>query len=335
MTNYPTVSFIIPTLNAGRFLERCLSAIRNQDYPAEKIEIIVADANSIDDTRKIAQQYKAKLIDNPLVLHEPGKTLATKEATGELIFYTDADNILAHPNWLKAMVKPYLKEKNILGLLPQTTAPPDSPSLNRYLGYLFTDPLTWFIYGPAANPHDYKQIYQPTIDTKDYKIYRFTAENHPLFGLSQGVGVARAFQRGGAGAADDILSGIQLIKHGGLVAYAPTATLYHYHVEGWADFIKKYRWRIRNNLTQQTKGMGMVNRLAYYNQARKIRRYLFPLYALTLIGPIFDSLRLAVKWRDPVMFWHLPASVSLAILILLEYSRYFLGLKVEPGAYGR
>lgn len=334
-TKEPKVSFIIPTLNAEPFLDNCLQAIKSQDYPAPKIEIIVADAYSTDRTREIAKKYGAKIIDNPTILHESGKTLATKVATGEILFYTDADNIIVGQNWLKLFVQAYSEQSQVMGFLPQTTAPPNSSTLNRYLGYLFTDPLTWFIYGLGANPVDFEKRYKPLIKNENYLVYKFSANDHPLFGLSQGVGVVREFQRGGQGSADDILSGIQLIEQGGLIAYAPEAKIYHYHVASFYDFIKKYRWRIRNNLSQQVKGMGLVNRLNYYDQGKKIRLYLFIPYTLTIVLPIIDAVKLSFKWHSPVMFWHLPASVCLAILILLEYSAKAVGLKKAVGTYGK
>lgn len=332
--HYPSVSFIIPTLNAGRFLSRCLKAISEQDYPKNKIEIIVADAYSTDNTRAIAREFGAKVINNPKILHEPGKTLATKIATGKLLFYTDADNILATKTWLRDMVRPYQEQLDVLGFLPQTVPPPDSSSLNRYLGYLFTDPLTWFIYGPAANPHDYKAIYRPLTATALYDIYRFEVTNHPLFGLSQGVGVASRFKRGGLGYADDILSGIQLIKQGGLVAYVPKAQVYHYHVESLGNFVKKYRWRARNNLNQKVKGMGLVNRLQFFNPTRRLRAVLFIPYSLSMILPTIDAIRLAIKWRDLVMFWHLPACLTLSYIIISEYLKKVLGKNETMGNYG-
>lgn len=334
-TSLPTVSFIIPTLNAERFLGLCLQAIVEQYYPRKNIELIVADAGSTDQTVTIAEEYGAKVVANPAILHEPGKTEGTKHATGQLLFYTDADNILANRQWLKLMAAAYTENKNVVGFLPQTTAPPDSSGLNQYLGYLFTDPLTWFIYGSAANPHDYDARYQPVKSTDRYKLYRFSADDHPLFGLSQGSGVTRDFQRGGAGAADDILSGIQLIEKGGLIAYVPEAYVYHYHVNTFGDFTRKYRWRIRNNLQQQVKGMGLVNRLSYFDKHKKQRLYLFVPYALTLIGPLIDSISLAIKWRSWVMFWHLPASVCLGLLIIFEYSAHKLGFYQKIGTYGK
>ena len=337
MTNLslPTVSFIIPTLNAASILSRCLVAIREQDYPQKKIEIIVADAYSTDTTRAIARKYDAKVIDNPAILHEPGKTLASKVATGDILFFTDADNILAHNNWLRLMVKPYIEQHGVIGFLPQTTAPPDSSSLNQYLGYLFTDPLTWFIYGAAANPAHFDHTYRPITETADYKVYQFTVLDHPLFGLSQGTGISRQFNRTGKGQADDILAGIKLIEEGGKIAYVPEATLYHYHVKSLIDFAKKYRWRIRNNLTKKVKGMGLTHRLVFFNRTRKLRLLLFIPYSLSLILPLIDAIHLARQWRNPVMFWHLPSCLTLTYLILTEYARKLLGFAQPVGTYGK
>ncbi len=40
---FPSISVLIPTLNAASVLEGCLSSIVNQDDQKEKIEIIIAD----------------------------------------------------------------------------------------------------------------------------------------------------------------------------------------------------------------------------------------------------------------------------------------------------
>lgn len=329
----PKVSFIIPTLNAERFLPLCLSAIREQDYPKDKIEIIVADAGSKDKTLLIAKKFKAKIITNPEVLHEPGKTRASKLATGEILFFTDADNILAHKNWLKLMTKPYIDDPKIMGFLPQTIPAPNSNSLDQYLGYLATDPFTWFIYGPSASPRDYPKVYTPVRETPNYKIYKFSAKNHPLFGLSQGVGTRSDFKRGKTGHSDDILAGIKLIAEGGLIAYVPKAGIYHYHVSGLKNFIKKYSWRIKNNLKQEIKGMGLVNRQKYFSKTRKIKMFLFIPYALSIVLPTIDALKLTIKYKDLVMLWHLPTSFILALLILYETLKHLLCRKTTLGAY--
>lgn len=331
--HFPLVSFIIPTLNAAAILPKCLQAIRGQRYPQNKIEIIVADAGSTDNTRKIARSFGAKIIPNPEILHEPGKDSASKIARGEILFFTDADNILSSHQWLNSMMKAYRQHPKIMGFLPQTLPARGSNSLDRYLGYLSTDPLTWFIYGPAAHPRDYAKMYQPIKETSSYKLYTFTTQNHPLIGLTQGFGTKKTFKRGTIGHADDILAAIKLISEGGIIAYVPAAGVYHYHVAGLENFIKKYRWRFRNNVQQKIKGMGLVNRLTYLNSRRRMRMYLFIPYALSVIFPALHALQLTIKHRDPVMLWHVVASWILAVLILYESLLWFLVRKFPMGDY--
>jgi len=334
MRKIPRVSFVIPTLNASSILPRCLKTIREQNYPQKKVEIIIADGGSTDNTLEIAKKYGALTINNPKILHEPGKSLASRIAKGELIFYTDADNILAHKDWLNLMVKPYLENPDILGFLPQTEPPPDSSSLNRYLGYLFTDPFSWFVYGNSANPKDYDKVFKPLKETRDYKIYKFDIHNHPLFGLSQGVGTSSKFKRDEIGESDDLLAGIKLIKEGGIIAYVPKAGVYHYHVNGLSDFLRKYRWRIRNNLTQKIKGMGFINREKFLNSTRRVKSYLFIPYSLTLFFPLIDAVRLSIKYKDSVMLWHFIISIFLAILIFYEALLTLFFRKEPAKVYG-
>jgi glycosyltransferase involved in cell wall biosynthesis len=334
MKKLPEVTFVIPTLNAAEILPRCLSAIRNQKYPQNRVEIIVADGGSMDDTVNIAKSYGAKVIPNPEILHEPGKSRASKAASGEIIFYTDADNVLAQRTWLTNMVKPYMDNPEILGFLPQTIPAQDSNALDRYLGFLFTDPFTWFVYGSAANPKYFGSRYAPIVRKPSYSVYRFPNDDIPLFGLSQGAGTLRTFKRIGPSYSDDITAGINMIKKGGLIAYVPHATVYHYHVSGISNFIRKYTWRVRNNIFQTVKGMGLVYRTSSFSKTRKMRMYFFIPYALSVILPAIDGVMLAFRERDIVMLWHIPATIILACIIVLEYSKtLFLRNEKLPGAY--
>lgn len=331
----PRVSFIIPTLNAAPILRRCLSAIRTQQYPQKNIEIIIADGGSADDTISIAKEFGAKIIKNPEVLHEPGKSRASKIAHGDIFFYIDADNILSHKEWLLCMVKPYIEVKGVVGLLPQTIPAPDSNPIDRYLGYLFTDPFTWFIYGDAANPKTYEKIFRPIKKTHDYQIFKFIGPDYPLFGLSQGVGTVSTFRRIGRAHADDIMAGMKLIDEDGLVAYVPHAGVYHCHVSGLGSFIAKYRWRIRNNISQTVKGMGIENRKKYFSQFRQLKMVLYIPYAFSIMLPFVDAIKLSIKNNDLVMLWHVPISFVLAFLIVSETIRMKLFPKTDPGIYGK
>lgn len=331
---FPKVSFIIPTLNEEKNINRCLSAIRSQLYPQEKVEIIVADAYSKDNTRHIANEYDAIIIDNPEILHEHGKTRAMEKATGEILFFTDADNVLADNHWLTHMTKPYIDDPSIMGFLPQTVPAPDTNGIDTYLGYLCTEPFTWFVYGHATTPRDYGTLYKPTKITNSYKLYQFPIDNHPLLGTAQGFGVnAKLFKRNAQTKGDDILAGINIIEKKGIIAYIPQAGIYHYHISDIGNYIRKYSWRVKNNLQRVYKETGLVNRMKYHSFQRKIRMALFIPYAISILFPLIDSIRLSIKHHNFIMFEHLPATILMAYIIMKEYLLHLLKPHSHLGTY--
>src|SRR5688572_771064 len=104
----PKVSFVIPTLNSARYLDECLAAVRAQDYPRDRLEILLVDAGSTDDTRAIARRHGVdRIMENPLRTGEAGKAIGIREATGELICLVDSDNVLIGRDWLRRMVAPF------------------------------------------------------------------------------------------------------------------------------------------------------------------------------------------------------------------------------------
>ena len=121
--NLPSISVLIPTLNAARVLEKCLESIKKQDYPKEKIEIIIADGGSIDQTLAIARKYGARIFDNPLKTGEAGKAVALKEAKNQIVALIDSDNLLPQKNWLRKMVVPFT-DRRIKGCLLYTSPSP-------------------------------------------------------------------------------------------------------------------------------------------------------------------------------------------------------------------
>lgn len=90
----PTISAIIPTFNEQDYLPYLLTSVENQTLKPS--EIIVADYNSTDETKQIAKSFGAKIVN----VGERGPGIAryegAKHATGDLLFFSDADNILEH-----------------------------------------------------------------------------------------------------------------------------------------------------------------------------------------------------------------------------------------------
>lgn len=141
-----TVSVLIPALNAGTVLQSCLESIASQNHPKSKVEIIVADGGSGDETVGIAKKYGAKVVKNPLKTGESGKAEALRHARGEIIALIDSDNILPHRNWLKMMLKPFSDREIIASEPIKYTYRRHDPILTRYFALLgMNDPICLFL----------------------------------------------------------------------------------------------------------------------------------------------------------------------------------------------
>jgi glycosyltransferase involved in cell wall biosynthesis len=142
-TNWPKVSFITPTLNAEAFLEGCLRSISVQDYPTDKVELVIADGGSKDSTLEIAKRYGAKIFPNKLKTAEAGKAVGMKHATGEYVIMVDADNVIIGKDWLRRMIKPLVEDPELFGSEPLHFAyDPEDGYLDRYFALMgLNDPL--------------------------------------------------------------------------------------------------------------------------------------------------------------------------------------------------
>lgn len=105
---FPLASVVIPVRNEAAFIERCLGAILNQDYPAERMEIIVADGMSDDATREIIRKMpgadRVTVIPNPGIVQAVGLNLAIQKATGEFIVRVDGHTVIA-PDYVRRCVE--------------------------------------------------------------------------------------------------------------------------------------------------------------------------------------------------------------------------------------
>lgn len=143
----PRISILIPTLNAARTLDDCLNAIRKQKYPPDRLQIVIADAGSTDDTRAIAARHNVEtLVENPLKTGEAGKAAAAQAATGDILALIDSDNILPDDDWLSRMTSPFADPEVFASEPLEYTRRESDPELTRYFAMLgMNDPLNLFI----------------------------------------------------------------------------------------------------------------------------------------------------------------------------------------------
>jgi len=96
----PLVTVVMPIRNEGAFLARSLGSVLAQDYPADRLEVIVADGMSDDGTREAIDELRARhpnlvRIDNPGRIVATGLNAAIRRARGEYVVRVDGHTEIA------------------------------------------------------------------------------------------------------------------------------------------------------------------------------------------------------------------------------------------------
>jgi len=109
MKMLPTVTIAMPAYNEEKYIEACIASVQAQDYPRDKIEILVADGRSTDQTREILARLseadpRIKMIDNPARLQAAGLGVLVKQSTGDIIVRMDVHAEYA-PDYVRKCVE--------------------------------------------------------------------------------------------------------------------------------------------------------------------------------------------------------------------------------------
>lgn len=97
---YPDISIIVPHLNQNDALSQCILSLEKQNYPLDKLEVIIVDNGS-----KIVPALNNKVFKGLIVLSEstpgpgPARNTGVSASSGHTLFFIDAD-CTADPHWI-------------------------------------------------------------------------------------------------------------------------------------------------------------------------------------------------------------------------------------------
>ncbi len=110
-SNQPSVTVVVCSYNRASLLRQTLAGITRQDYPADRLEVLVIDNNSTEDIRSVVAEFIGKPHPPRLVTetnqgldHARNRGLA--EARHDIILFADND-ILVEPDWVRRMAEPF------------------------------------------------------------------------------------------------------------------------------------------------------------------------------------------------------------------------------------
>ena len=90
MKKVPVVSLIVAVRNESAYLEECINSIMSQDYPQGKLEVLVLDGGSTDNSREIVNKMISgkinyRLINNPQRIQSAAWNLGFQLSHGDVI----------------------------------------------------------------------------------------------------------------------------------------------------------------------------------------------------------------------------------------------------------
>lgn len=310
--NKPLISVVIATYNSDRTLAQCLKSLKDQTYPANKIELLIADGGSTDNTLKIAKKYKAKIIKVPKDKQgaEYNKAYGLQYAKGEFLLCIDHDNVLPNINWLSKMLHPLIENPKIVAVEPLRYHYSKKFSLlDRYFALFgVNDPLPYYL-GKADRMDYIHQNYNllgNAIDKGDYYQVSFDQnqpQKIPTLGANGFLIRKKHFLKSKhkPGEYFHIDINVDLVSQG-LTEYAFIKdSIIHLTNSKLFSFIKRRAFFMKK----------------YYMDDFSARRYsvfslkqdmvnlvLFVFISLTFIKPLFDSIKGFIKVKDVAWFVH-------------------------------
>lgn len=106
------LSIIIPTKNEEKYLPVLLASIKRQSF--SDYEIIVADNESPDRTRAIAESFSCRVVLGGLPA--AGRNHGAAVAKGDIILFLDADTELPDPDFLKDALGEFVERRLAMGV---------------------------------------------------------------------------------------------------------------------------------------------------------------------------------------------------------------------------
>lgn len=312
MNKTPLISVIMPVYNGGERLPKCLKSIRKQDYPQDKIEIIIVDDDSKDNTVDVAKSFGCIVTRNGSHNPERGKSIGIEKARGEYLFFIDDDNILTKKDWLSKLVEAVASENCVGGQAAWFQYNKQSSLPDKYMAlYGCGDPAIYYLHRRDHMMRTEKKWnLGGTVlkETENYYKVKFDAETLPTIG-SQGFLIKKQYVEmiKWSPLFFHIDANADIIRKGYDNYIILKETVVHNHSDSYKDFISK----IRRNSKQLKSGVGEERSYSYNLSMGKMLK--LGLTLGTFIIPIADSIKGWIKYPSVAWFLHPIVSFQVAV----------------------
>lgn len=322
---YPSISIITLNYNAEPVIwKKVLDSIKMQDYPKEKIEHLVVDGGSTNNSLMLAKKYGCKVYSFPFLKDnsEGRKGVGIQKAKNDIVAIIETDNILIGKDWFKKMVEPFVKEKNIVGTYSMYNSfEPDMSALTKYCALIGVNDPTVYYLGKSEKLPRFQSVYDKgTVlkDTQAYSVVRFTTENLPTLG-DNGHMVKRSLIKKVNQDPQTFLhtdAFYKLAKRGFGTYGVVKNSIIHYSGSSISNLYKR-RTGYKNQFFDDQRKTRLYYVFDIKKSSDRKKLAFFILYSLTIVQPLFFSIRGFMSLPEFSWFLH-PVICFIAVV---EYGK--------------
>lgn len=341
----PLVSIVIATRNSGLVLSRVLNSIKKQDYPKNKIEILIIDGESGDNTKAIAKKYSCRLIINPKIDQVYAKYVGYREAKGKYIMFIDSDEVMENKKSIINKVDTMISRSNVKVVLSSGYKTSNEfPDINSYLSE-FGDPFTYFMYHDSKDPKFFlinlRNNYKIIAEDNKKAIFDFSDGMTPFIELTSMCvlidldyvrkNIPIIFKKPSVHTHLFYL----MVQRRNFFAVMKNDPIIHYSASNISAYIRKIRSRIKSNVYRNDMGKaGFSGREQYQSFWFNLKKFVYILYVCSIVFPLIDAIYLSISRGKLVYLLHFFLNFIVAIMIVYYFFLKVLGRKLNLVGYG-
>jgi succinoglycan biosynthesis protein ExoA len=275
----PSVSILLPVYNESRYIERCLNALLAQDYPADKLEILIIDGRSTDNTRDLVRRIQEQrggqrppiqLLDNPDKLQAYALNIGLRAAKGDVLVRVDGHTLL-EPDYVRQCVEALrtLADQNVVNVGGRMVPIGETPA-----GWAIAAATRSPFSVPTAFHHSEKPQLVDTVYLGAWprQIFEVVGEFNPVVNINE-----------------DYELNYRIRQKGGQIYLSPAIRSVYFCRSSFAALARQY-YRY---------GVQKVQMLKRHPEAIRPRQLIPPLFVLGLVG----GLLLGLLWAGFALLW--------------------------------
>lgn len=166
------LAVIMPVKNEEKFIAQALDQLYLQDFPMDELEVVIADGQSTDKTREIAEQFSKrfgsfKLLDNPRMIASAGRNIGVRNSTAPYLLILDGHTYIPNKNFLSDILTVFESSQADCLCRSQPLTPPDINEFEKTVAMCRASALG---HNPGSDIYsDYEGAVDPTSSGAMYR----------------------------------------------------------------------------------------------------------------------------------------------------------------------